>query len=247
MYHSDDPERQALIIRCYLDESGTHEGSPQATVAGLVMTRDNFLIFDVVWHELLLRHNIRPPLHMKEFGEHGKHGHLTYPERTALFSDLSGAINCYKLITVATTLSHAQYKANLHPELQKKMSLYALCFMLCVHMIHFHVENNFPNIAYLIEQGNEYSGHILQCYDAMRRMQKENMPLHIGALTFGDKNISALQAADIIAWGVRRHASGIPIGKGFQPISNIFKIKHRQFLWKDSHLQNLSNGLLKDL
>jgi hypothetical protein len=245
MHHSDDSERQTLIIRCYLDESGTGSDSPEAVVAGLLMNRDNFLLFDVVWDELLLRHKIQPPLHMKEFGKHGRHGNLNYPERTALFSDLSKLINCYKVVSVATTLNYDQYKKNLHPKIQKQMSLYSLCFMLCLHMIHFYVEQHFPNIAYIIEQGNEYSGQILQCYNSMLRMQKENMHLHIGTLTFADKNISALQAADIIAWAVRRRASKIPVGKGFQPISDIFSTDHRQFIWEDSYLENLSNGLLK--
>jgi hypothetical protein len=163
MHHSTDPGRQTLIIRCYLDESGTHEGSPQAIVAGLLMEHDEFLLFDAVWNDLLLRHNIESPLHMNEFGQHGRHHHLKYPERTSLFSDISGLINCHKIVSVAATLSQSQYKEILHPEIQKQMSLYGLCFMLCVHMVHLKAEyKKYPyNIAYILEQGNEYSGQIL--------------------------------------------------------------------------------------
>jgi hypothetical protein len=247
MHHSADPERQTLILRCYLDESGTHEGSPQAIVAGLLMQHYEFLLFDVVWNGLLLRHNIQPPLHMKEFGPHGRHHHLKYPERVALFSDISGLINCYKAASVAATLSHSQYKAILHPDIQKQMSMYGLCFMLCVHMVHLKAEYKpyHNNIAYLVEAGNEYSTHITHCYNAMIEMQKQGEPLHVGTLTFADKNISALQAADVIAWAVRRRVSEISIGKGFQPISKIFDENHTEFLWKDSYLQELSDGLLK--
>lgn len=223
MHHSDDPERQTLIIRCYLDESGTHEGSPQATVAGLLMNRDDFLMLDALWNDLMLRHKIQPPLHMKEFGEHGRHGHLNYEERFPLFSDISKLINCHKIMSVAATLSHSQYKTIVHPEIQKKMSIYSLCFMLCVHRIHLDVEQKgIPDkIAYFVEQGNEYQHHILKAHDGMIRMQENNMYLHVGSLRFADKNNCALQAADVIAWGARRRVTGIPIGKGYQPISYI--------------------------
>jgi hypothetical protein len=82
-------------------------------------------------------------------------------------------------------------------------------------------------------------------YKSMIEMQKQNMPLHVGSLTFADKNISALQAADVIAWAVRRRVSGISIGKGFQPISEIFSANHTEILWKDNYLKELSDGLLK--
>jgi hypothetical protein len=248
MHHSDDPERQTLILRCYLDESGTHAGSPAAIVGGLLMGRDDFLIFDALWDDLLLRHKIQPPLHMKEFGEDGKHGHLNYQERAALFSDVSRLINCQKSMSIAATLSHAKYKTILHPDIQKKMSLYSLCFMLCAHMIHLNAEHKgIPyNIPYIVEQGNEYQQHIFKAHAGMIRIQKENMSLHVGSLTFADKNISALQAADLIAWGNRRLASGIPIDRGFEPILDIFSDPHHaNYLWKDSYLKELSDGLLK--
>jgi hypothetical protein len=246
IHHSDDPERQTLIIRCYLDESGTDAGSPEAIIGGLLINRYDFLMFDAVWSELMKRHNIQPPLHMKEFGEHGRHGHLNYPQREALFSEISGLINCYKKMSIATTISHKQYKTLLHPALQKKMSLYGLCFMLCAHLIHLGADNIPYNIPYIVEQGNEYQQHILEAHAGMIRMQKENIPLHVGSLTFEDKSLSALQAADVIAWGNRRIVTGIPIDKGFEPILEIFREPHHaNYLWKDSYIKELSDGLMK--
>jgi hypothetical protein len=212
------------------------------------MDRDDFLMFDVVWDGLLSRHKIKPPLHMREFGEDGRHGHLNYKERAALFSDLSKLISCYKSMSIATTLNHNQYKEIIHPAIQKKMSLYSLCFMLCAHMIHLNAEQKGLqyNIPYIVEQGNEYQQHILMAHAGMIRMQKEKMPLHVGSLTFAGKNISALQAADIIAWGNLRLAIGRPIDRGFEPIMDIFRDPHHvKYLWKDSYLKELSDGLLK--
>jgi hypothetical protein len=236
-----------MAISCYLDESGTHSGSPEATVGGILLDKDNFIMFDVLWEEILLRHKIRPPLHMKEFGEHGRHGHLNYNERYKLFEDISKLINCYKAMSIVASLNHAQYKKIINPTIQEIMSIYSLCFMLCAHVIHINATNqkiNY-NIPYIVEKGNEYQQHILMAHNGMLRMQRENIHLHVGSLTFEDKNLSTLQAADVIAWSGRRIATRMLIEKGMEPLLDIFMDNHHiNCSWEDRYLKEFSDRLV---
>src|SRR5208282_5815408 len=135
MHHSDDPERLTLAIVCYLDESGIDRLNPevlnpQAVVAGIVMRREEFMRFDSDWDDILSKFKIKPPIHMKEFGEHGRHGHLRYHTREKLFKELVYIINRYKWYSVAVSLNHEQYNDLLSDKSKEEVSLYGLCFML---------------------------------------------------------------------------------------------------------------------
>jgi len=123
-----------MSITCYLDESGTDQQSSQAVVAGLIIHQDQFLLFNAFWEDILSRHKIIPPLHMKEFGQHGRHGHLTYDDRINLFTEIGNFINVHKIVSVATTLNHDKYKNLIHDKMKKHIGLYGICFMLCAHL-----------------------------------------------------------------------------------------------------------------
>lgn len=242
MHHSDDPDRQTMIIGSYLDESGTGDLNPQAVVAGLVMDRENYLLFDVAWNSIISKpkYKIESPIHMKEFGKHGRLGHPNYPTRKELFIDLAGIINCYKIHSVAISLGHEQYTKMLSTETRKDISLYGLCFMFCAYqcfaMAHFN--QYYGKIAFLIEEGNEHAEDVLRAYRGMIKMRKQGATgISDGSLMFESKKLSPLQAADIIAWGVRRKVSGVPIIKGFEPILKIFDEKHIQNKYSDELLQ----------
>jgi hypothetical protein len=61
-----------MMVTCYLDESATDGGTPQAVVGGLQMNESHFLGFDPAWREMLHDFGLEPALHMKDFGPHGR-------------------------------------------------------------------------------------------------------------------------------------------------------------------------------
>jgi hypothetical protein len=46
MHHSNDPDREALVVTCYLDESATDGSTPTAVVGGLLVNSSHFLGLD---------------------------------------------------------------------------------------------------------------------------------------------------------------------------------------------------------
>ncbi len=236
-----------MVVTCYLDESGTTPSEPKAVVAGLVMTRNNGLLFDVVWESILAQYKINIPLHMKEFGKHGKLGYLDYPARFALFSQMVGAINCYKTHSVAATLSYDEFNNIVPDKVKRHIGVYGICFMLASNLCFCQAKlsNYDGEIAFYLEQGARHSGHIYNAYNTMVQIQKEGtLPIHVGPIAFGPKQISMLQAADIIAWAVRRRVSDLPIGKGFQPIYNLFEIRHIERSYDADSLQGFVDAVM---
>ena len=247
MHHSDDPKRQTLAVTCYLDESGTDHQNSQAVVAGLIMHRDYFLFLDAIWDDMLLRHGIKPPLHMKEFGAHGRHGNLNYNDRHALFTDVANLINAHKIVSVAATLRHEQYRNLIHDKMKKHIGVYGVCFMLCSHLCFAKAmyDQYYGELPFILEAGNEHSEHVRRAHLGMMEMKKDKtIWVHSGSLKFESKKLSALQAADVIAWGIHRRDSVKGLGKGFQPIANIFNKEHIQFNWEDNLLKEWSDSVM---
>jgi hypothetical protein len=248
MHHPDDPKGQTLAITCYLDESDTDDKDPQAVVAvvaGLVMHRDSFLMLDVLWDDMLSRHCIEPPLHTKEFGHDGRHGNLNYLERANLFTDVANYINYFKVHSVAATLSHKEYR-KIDSRIKKHIGPYGACFMLLAHTCLDQAKSNqyYGDLAFVLEEGNRHAKHVRLAHQSMIEMKKANtIWVHSGSLKFAPKKLSVLQAADVIAWGVRRQASGMEIDKGREPITKIFNEKHIQYKWNDELLKDWSDSI----
>src|ERR1017187_4957660 len=164
MNHSDDESRQAAVVTCYLDESGTHEGAPIAVVGGLLLNKARFGALDGGWDSMLAAHSIPPPLHMNEFRRpDGRLADVSNDSRRALFSDVVKVINEHKIYSIAATVTAEQYQKYFDKEFRAKgLSIYGACFMLSAIMVHrMAKQNNYgERIAFLMHSGNQYAGHV---------------------------------------------------------------------------------------
>lgn len=236
-----------MMVTCYLDESGTDSQSSQAVVAGFLLNKNNYLKFDDNWNHLLNKHHIEPPLHMNEFGQHGRHRDIDYPERALLFTDIANLINDYKIHSVAARLKSIEFKNIVDGKIRKHMGVYGMCFMLAAHLVFItaNQQNYYDNISFLIEQGNKHCGHILKAHHMMTKIQKVGtLPIHVGTLAFDVKDIFTLQASDVIAWGINRRDSKRGLDNGFEPIAKIFKKAHNEHPFNDELLKAFNDAIL---
>lgn len=242
----DIHDKQAWAFGCYLDESGTDDLSPYTVVAGLLLNRHNFISLGVEWNTFLMNNNIKYPIHMKDFGRpHGKLGYLKDEERYLLFAYLAGLINSHKIYSIAGIIDQEQYREILKLNKRKEMSPYGFCFMLCVYANHIEARNNRRkhDIGYLMSEVSEHKGQIFSTHAVMRKMQEEEpLRFHVGRLTFEyPKYVPALQAADIIAWGVNRKLRDMPFDQGYDFIEHIIiGDNHVQHSWEEGELQKLA-------
>jgi len=83
-------------------------------------------------------------------------------------------------------------------------------------------------MAYLMDTGNPYSGHISFGHKVQSYMEKVCNSSFTGALTSeNDEMNTALQAADVISWSARRRvAEGLT--EEFAPLDKLFEKRFRR-------------------
>lgn len=250
MHNSDDSEKQTAAVRLYMDESGTLDpGTPTAVVGGVIINKSHYEHFEPTWDDILFRHNIEPPLHMKEFGRHGRLGWLTEQQRKELFAEVVPLINSHKISSLAATLDNSEYEQHLPKELRDNYSVYAMCFTLAVMINHKLADGRYSGrIPFILDTGNPYADHVRQAHASIIEFQKSESFLHAGGLHFDDDRLfGVLQAADVIAWGVRRKAASGKYPPGLEQIADLLipEQGHNENPWKAEWLQMIG-GWAKD-
>ena len=242
LHHSDDPERRTIVLTCYLDESGTDNNSTVAVVGGLILKKSEFFWLDQEWRKTLERHGIPWPLHMKEFGEHGKLKDVRSEDRRALFIDLVRAVNENKTFSVASTLDSEQYLKIFAGV--DRLSMYGASFLLMamVNGTGAQMGGHKSRIAYLLDCGNRYSKEVLDAHSILCA-SADSYPLNVGAIGFdSDDNLSALQAADMVSWAVRRRSAS-ELRSGFEPLADLFDERHIEVPYQDKWMESVAGTL----
>jgi hypothetical protein len=251
MQNSNNPDKETAAVRLYLDESGTRDpNTPQAVIGGILINYSYFLHFEECWNLLLEEFGIDPPLHMKEFTPHGRFAHIHPPGRRYLFAKVAELIDSHRIATIEATLTNAEYETAISQEIRDQFSVYAACFNLVVVMNHKLAEHNkyAKRIPFILDSGNPYAEHVREAHAAALQMQEQVRFLNAGGLRFeDDKNFGVLQAADVIAWAARRHASKKHFPDGFEPLLSIFEGDHFENTWKVEWLTELEGRLQQRL
>ena len=248
MHHSYNPTAMSLFVRCYLDESGTHDQSKHAVVAGLLLDRNGFLSLDDEWVKLLPKHRVKAPLHMSKFDDDNRDASLSDGERRDFFKEAVEVINKHKKYSIAAILTQSQYDRVITPTVERMYSQYAFCFMACVYTNHniLTAVKHKDRVPYWVHRGNPRKADIRRAEDSLWQLQDNGEECHFDSVTFKDSELASMQAADMIAWGVRRKLHGLPFGRGFEPISMLYKWHHEQPEWTDKMLQDLLESLADD-
>jgi hypothetical protein len=216
---------------CFADESGTDSNVPIAVVGGVVVEPSGYYWLDVEWNKALTKHQITGPIHMREFTPHGKFKDVSPVARTALFTDLVRAINENKLLSVGATLTSDEYRQQFPPDLTK-FSMYGACLanllMVVSGGMDIYGKHRWP-LAFILDDGNAYKQHIL---DGLPHFLKA-FPRIFDVSFASDHNMVALQAADVLAWTVRRRLSGGHFGSGFEPLLDLLSVYHMNFNYED--------------
>jgi hypothetical protein len=237
-------------VRLYLDESGGEDpGTPHAVVGGVLIRYSFLLHFEEEWDRMLETHGITPPIHMREFGTHGRFAGMSPCCRRELFLETADLISSHKIASIAATLSNEEYKANVDEKVRKEFSVYGMCFILAAVMNHKLAASKSygKRIAFILDTGNPHKDHIVKAHATMLEWQKESF-LNAGGLYFeDDRDLGILQAADIVAWGARRRRTRKPFGYSFEPINGILKRQegHGEADWKAGWLNKVSGAVMK--
>jgi hypothetical protein len=173
------------MLKCYLDESGTSVTSPSAVVGGILLNTPNFFWLNVAWEKTLKTHGISPPLHMSEFGPHGRFKDIRHDGRRSLFTDIVKIINDNKTATIAATITTQQYQRHFSGIFTaEQASIYGICFLLLAVLQGKYAEQwkLKEDIPFLLDKGNQYMHHVREMHSFIQTEFKVVQPLNAGPL-----------------------------------------------------------------
>jgi len=225
------PNRNSTFT-CYLDESGTDNNCDVAVVGGLILDMGQFYWLGQELQCVLSRHKITPPLHMYEFGKDQKLGHLNSESRRALFQDVARVINDNKAMSIASTLRREDYRRAFDG--LTKLSMYGASFVQVAMMNDTAMKKGGykGSIRYLLDTGNPNRSDVNDAETVLSSYKCDN-GFNLESIGFeSDDDNSALQAADVVSWSVRRRLSS-GLKSGFEPLQEILESKHEELAYKD--------------
>jgi len=223
MPDSENPQRKALALSHYIDDSGTHEDSKLVVMGGPVFLQRHFFEFHYEWDRILARHSTTSPISMKQFNQHRELGHLGPDERVALFQDLVHLINQRKVYSLTVEVDNLDFQTFFPTQKYRGLIGPApLAFFECMVLdsIIARDQNASGKTAFMVA----HSHNDIEMVDAHAFLQsylanREAVVQTVGALTFDSpRDVNALQAADLVAWANRRKALGEQFTSGFEPL-----------------------------
>jgi hypothetical protein len=227
MHHSEDPGRKAFPLICYCDDSASHEPSQNAVIGGFLLSKDAFCAFNSWWLGTLHRYGVKPPFKVKNLSNIG-----LYPEmRLALVRELVQIVNYHKFYSLSVLVPQKDFKSLLSMDIYRRLlSPYTFAFLSAVMVNHMYMEEickNAPEqngiVSYLHDAGSHYADQLDAGYRLILEWQRNHRSsAHTGAMAVDtDDNISALQAADMIAWAINRKST-VGLVDEFEGLENLF-------------------------
>jgi uncharacterized protein DUF3800 len=227
MHHSDDPNRISSAVTCYCDDSGSHEEAAIAVVGGTLMNKPSFIDFDLNWRDILREFRI-DGVHMKDFVRpYGKHVTMKREMKIALFTSAVKAILTHCIYTFSVSVPQTDYKSLLSKRIYREvMGAYTMAFFATIIMNTVIAnETGYRNrIAYLVDKGSDHHYEQMNAaHTVVLEWEKyKAIESRVGPLAADlDDNMTALQAADVIAWSYHRKKEST-LEDEFLPLLDIF-------------------------
>jgi hypothetical protein len=192
-------------------------------MGGPVFAREGFLSLEREWTHTLAFHDVEPPVHMKDFARpHGRLANLTNEERRGLLHDLVCIINRRKAYGLTVAVDSASFRGIFpHKDFKKAFGPTPLAFLWCMVLNYGIVKERkeqVTRIAYFLSN-SPVNIQMHDCYDFFR-FYEPHMGMELtGSIGFDSpKWVSALQAADMVAWANRKKQLDEPFNNGFEPL-----------------------------
>lgn len=200
-----------LALDAYFDESGTHEGSSAVTVAGYVSTPEQWSVFESEWRTALEDFGLDGPFHMTDcMSPNSKaYRHWTSQDRRFRVARLIAIANRHTLENVGCVIPTEPFNRIFSKSAKKFVGgPYGLAATVCFSDTAESLESLYPSarVAYIFESGAEGAGEVLKVFQWNYNTREQRKKLKLLSLKFEGKEFAPLQAADILAHQLCRHA-----------------------------------------
>ena len=199
----------ALTLTAYLDESGTHDGSPVTVMAGMLANAAQWEAFDANFQRMKEKHRFKI-FHTKKLKKRdGDFRGWSDRQIFAMMNDLAMITSTAFTEGVSFTLDNAdyetEYRSGSGPRKLRLDSKYGLCFRQCLLFFCFEsikVASGevCPKLHFVLESGHENAGDALRIFNETKKeLQAANCDM-LGDLIFAGKDeCDRLMMADFLA------------------------------------------------
>jgi hypothetical protein len=128
---------------------------------------------------------------------------------------------------------------------EKEMGVYGMCFLVLAVMLGKHADATGyrETIPFLIDTGNPHRHHVVDVHKFITTTFQQMYPIHAGSLMFvSDTDDPAIEAADVIAWTVRRKLVGL-FNNGFEPLAEILAEQHMEQPLEDEWMDEIAAAI----
>jgi hypothetical protein len=186
----------------YIDESGTHDGSPVLCVAGYLFRKRNAVKFAKVWGRILAGYGL-PYFRMSDCAHgNGPFAGMDSAKRTEIEKRLIQTIHACAEFGFSITVNEADYEAIVtqRPDIG---GAYSFCLHGCLAVIsNWRKRTGFRGeIAYFFESGHRDQGQANRIMVEIFTKPAARERMAYGSHSFVDKSkVVPLQPADMLAW-----------------------------------------------
>ena len=174
---------------------------------------------------MLRRYALADGLHMIDLGPGGKYPNVVGDRCSEMLNEAVAIINEYRIFTFSATWHNRKHELLFSASMRQRFfSVYGLLFMMAVEVnrgsaVHAQYEQT---IDYVLDDGNQFKTQVDQMYQSIRKLPE--LAAHkVGRLEFfPDTTVPALQAADVIAWSMRRRLAGKQLAGVHSPLNALF-------------------------
>jgi hypothetical protein len=224
----DADHSEGLCLRAYLDESGTHAGSPIVTLAGYVSTEDRWQRFTAEWSAILHRFGANEFKTADWFSKKGEFNGWSDEIRYRLWHALARVIDKRVRFAVSVSVPVRDHERLTKPKLRKDSAFTdAYCFGMqaCVEIITTETRRRRERVEFVFDGGHHRQGLSARWFAEMVRRRQW---IEWVSPVFGHASsveCQALQAADAIAWTTRKHLDDLLRDPAAKPRPELIRLR----------------------
>jgi hypothetical protein len=206
-------EKILVSVQAYIDDSRSDIGDQRLVLAGYINTAEKWARFSDAWYTELRRPPAIDYMKMVEaVGLRGQFGGWKPTDRDHKIEDLARIIRHWEPISIHSSVSQKHVREIIQPVAPYALSSpYSYCFEAIMIPIAVHQSQQkglmqVP-IDFIFDDQQGLGHQARELYQAVREQQSKPVRDVLSAepLFRDDKLVMPLQAADMLAWHIRRH------------------------------------------
>jgi hypothetical protein len=258
LFLRDARERLMCMLGAYFDDSGTHGGAPVVAVAGFIAKAEQWDKLCQEWQETLDwfngRHGFKlTHFHMATFmSKQGEFKGMNKEQAEILLDKLVSFIKLRCCYALSSVMPVKLYEEIIGDDLRKPVgSPYTLCALMCMLSGKRWAQSQGFNepMAFIFESGTQHWGEISEAFEKAQKTRDLGGLFIDDSLTLQLKARPPLQAADILAWALRRQIpkgktrKDIPFGQCYEKLSTL---QGRRLFWNRTRLEGVKQHAIRD-